>query len=849
MSLLSKAQREALAQCASRGNIIVVADPFFAEALKADTGYARITDIYTWAVEKLNSHFRKPDPLDLFEAYTTALKAVDALPEMNIAEAWETAQRLGRDWEEVLRGTLSSKEADIYWQNLKDHRNVQESFSLFHNGEVPDWLRVLPFPRKKPEHVKAFWQKLDRFLAAYKEYLRKARITFSEAALQELIATSGKWEGVIFLHLYSVYPVVKSLLSVAQSRGAEVWAWNTQPLEEVLPKIWSENSTATRLFDWEKRRRTAYLHTYPTLLEVVEEAATAISRYLKENPSASIAVWCEGETAALMRLFLEQRYSLRAKLSPKSPTLLEKTQVGQILYPYFPAGMQESLSTWPEVSLNTAESEELWALTLYNMVRQNSAPNTAESWRFLLKLLQGEAPMRPSWSPETQIYLGRLTQISSGFYDAVFIIEPSAEPLGKWMRPSFWIASLRQRFSPPHLHHQMGWRLMSLLLWGGREIYLFRRADMQYMTPLEEFLTHTELFGTEEIISTLTRPSTPSQKPSSFPLSPDKPISPSERLTPSHMSQLLTCPRRVYWDRLLGGRPPSESAQIGTLLHSVISKPFLRRNKSHSLRQLLHLLNPRRIYYRLASRRGRFAPSDTSLWRAEYRLLRPLMSETGYPLLKTLIDLTSETPSSSFSRKLRWRHASLFPKYRFKIKAESSVALPEPPLYGRVDLLVEAEKADPNTGEVQKRIFLLDLKSSLRSESQKITEALQSIREGCEQLGSADYMTPEDYRDVVFQLLMYVWMFQQLGKKIDQAALVSLWWRPSNSADEAKESRCPYEIYAPDELALLSVELSRACDKIISYLRNARYPKDFPMTKQRQYCTYCDFALLCDRLS
>lgn len=853
MSLLTAAQKKSFSTYAAQGATFIVADPFFAEALKAYTRYDRITDIYTWGVERLSQ--RKPNPLDLFKAYEAALRAVGIAREANLAEAWEAAQRLGRDWEELLRGVSSLEEGKSYWKNLQAHRSIQATFELFADGEAPEWLKVLPFPRKPPKAVKEFWQQFPQFLAAYTAHLQKARIAFSESALHQLTSLRDQWEGVVFLHLYSVYPVVKKTLSAAIRYGAEVWSWDLLPLERVLPAIWGEKGLATQQFEWDSYSRTARIHTYTTLLEVAEEAARAISQYMNAHPEARIAVWCEGEYAELIRFFLEQNPAISSKLSPKNPTLLEKTQVGQALYPYFSAGVQEVLAEWPPIELSIEAPEERWTFLLYDTVRQNSAPNAAESWRFLFRLLQGEALMTSTWSADTQIYLGRLPQLAGGAYDAVFIIEPSSEPLGKWMRPSFWVASLRQQFSPPHLHHQMEWRLMSLLLWGSRDIYLYRRAGMEYVTPLEEFLNHLSLFKAESDI-TLLPPATPAPPllPSPAPLTPSESISSPEWLSPSRISQLLTCPRRMYWDSQLEKRPPSEAAELGIQLHSLFSRLFAQKASFLSLRRLLHLLGPRRIYYRLASRRGRFAPStppgNPLRWKRKYHLLRPILSYVGYPFLKTLIDLTGEASGSipPFPPILRWRHIPRSLKLRFLLRPELPIRLPEEKLHGQIDLLVKAEGLHSNTGEVWRRTFLLDLKSSTRAKGQKVTEALTAIKEAVKELCNSEYTTPEDYREPVCQLLIYAWMLHRIGQHIDQAALVSLWWRPTDKDEEAR-SRLPYELYNPDEIIHLSAELTRALSKIRAYLGRAKSATDFPMTTQRRYCAHCDFALLCDRLS
>lgn len=833
--LLPAELREALAAIRSQAPEIVVPDPYLAQALQAETGYEKFIDIYTWAVERLQ--LRKPNPLDLLKAYQAALSAIGLTAEGSFAELWEAAQRMGRDQEEVMRGVESMEHAGAFWQALTEHRLIQQTFQLYDKDTPPAWLKALPFPYHSPRHTRTFWEKLPDFIRAYKESLRQQGGTFAEEALHRLRHLPGDWRNVVFLHIYSIYPSVRLLLEIAPARGARIWNWDTEMIRAHLPGIWELHSAPDRRAAFTARAGEVTFHQYLTLLEVVESAAEAIAARILADPDARIAVWCEGENAALLRFLLEVQYGLTAVLSPPTGSIAESTRVGRQLLPHIKSGLQGQLSTWPPVEADSDDPAERWAALLYETVQAHGSPASGESWRFLLKLLQSEAPQSKAvFSPDTRIYIGRLPQLAGGRYDALFMIEPPAEPLGRWMRPSFWVASLRRRFSPPEHHHQMAWRLLSLLLWGSEQIYLFRRSDKAYLTPVEEFLRHTGLFGTAgRFHSPNLSPAPALTLPSPRPV----PLQASftwVKVSPSLLGQLIVCPRRAWWGQVFRERPSSEAALLGQLLHEIIARAFTPP-AFVSLRRIGYRLSRRRLFYRVGLHRRH------KRWRSARRTLRPLLADAGQPVLQTLLHMgTGTTPQSR--RRLHWYHLCAYRDIRCKPRAEQNIQHATMPIHGRVDLLIEVLNAC--TGETRR--VLLDFKPSVYKESSSLPGILTALEEGIAQLEArSTYRTPEKFRDVVFQLIVYVWMLEQMGITVDTAALVALWWRPATSP--GKESRLPYEIYDPREIVQMCDTIEGGLLRLITYLQTARSQEDFPMTEERRHCTYCDFALLCDRLS
>lgn len=843
--LLPPQLQKALAERIADTPEIVVPDPYLAQALKAETGYAGFTDIYTWAVKQL--HLHKPNPLNLLEAYETALSHIGLSIEGSFADLWEAAQRMGRDWEEMLRGVTSIERAEEFWQALAQHRLIQEAFQLYKGESLPPWLKVLPFPYHSSHYTRTFWEQLSSFIGAYREALRQKSLIFAEEALHRLREQEDNWGNIIFLHIYSLYPSITLLLENARKRDAQIWGWEIQPLETHLQGIWRNYPPLDRAADFEERTRRVTFHYHLTLLETIESAVQAISAYQYTHPEARIAVWCEGESATLLRFFLEMQPALSGKLSPPARSIAESTQVGRDLLTLMKAGLNGQLSTWPPVEGDRNDPAEDWAIRLYETIQAHGRPTAEESWRFLLRLLQSEAPLGDiAFSPDTQIYIGRLTQLAGGRYDALFMIEPPAEPLGRWMRPSYWIAALRRQFSPPEDHHRMAWRLLSLLLWGSGEIYLFRRRDEAYLTPVEEFLRHTQLFATSERFSTsiLSSPPTLSLPPTNS-IPPQKEKTAWDRVSASLLGQFIVCPRRAWWGQTLEGRSPSEAALIGQLLHDIIAQAFTAKPASKSpkyipLRRIAYRLSSRRLWYRVGLHRryGR--------WRTAYRAMRPFFADTGQPVLHTLLSLGTATPPQ-VRHKLHWHHLYAHRHIRCKSLVEYTIRHKSIPILGRVDLLIEIKAPNLHTGEIIERRCLLDFKPSVYKEPSKLSDILTALEEAITQLEAGDsYRTPEKFRDVVFQLITYVWMLQQMGVPLDVAALIPLWWRPTTSSEKAPP---PYEAYDPQEIKHINDAFEKMLLRLISLSQNSIEETNIPMTLEKRHCTYCDFALLCDRLS
>ncbi|MCX7606979.1 MAG: hypothetical protein N2170_06940, partial [Bacteroidia bacterium] len=487
--LLPAALLGPLSEACARGYTIVVADPFFAEALKAEMGYAQVQDLFSWASATLG--VSKPDPVDLLLACREALTVIQSYKGDSLAGEWELAQRLGRDWQEVLLHTPSLREASAYWDELASHRQIQGLFSLYQDASL-DWLGVLPLPQRKSDAMRVFWSCLREFLDAYQRALReKRKVLFSEEAIHRLLENPN-WDRVLFLHLYSPYPLINKLLSIAYEKGVEIWGWDVKTLREHLPEVWDPLPPLTGAASWPDRVRPVSISELPSLVEVVEAAAQAVASYVRAQPTARVAVWCEEEIAFLFRHLFE-REGMGAFLSPSVLPLWAGTQVGKVLAEHMGSGLRGELSAWPSVECADSPQEK-WVQRVYEWVCEKAHPGEPASWQFLLAFLQTHTPILSPFSPDTRVYVGRLTQLAGGAYDAVFIIQPSEEPLGRWSRPSFWLFSLRNRFFPRERHHQLSWRLQSLLLWGSREVHIWRQAGEEFRSPLEDFLRHTKLF-------------------------------------------------------------------------------------------------------------------------------------------------------------------------------------------------------------------------------------------------------------------------------------------------------------------------------------------------------------------
>ncbi|MCS7153784.1 MAG: PD-(D/E)XK nuclease family protein [Bacteroidia bacterium] len=849
--LLAPALWEHLKNFIHEGWTIVVADPYLAQALKAHTGYERFSDIYSWAVDQIGR--RKPNPIDLLTAYETALKETGLQVEESFAEMWEAAQRLGRDWEELLRGISSLEEVPAFWKNLAEHRLIDHVFKLFGSGETPAWLAALPFPQRHPTYASQFWQNFQNFIQAYENFLQRNRLIFSEKALHLLAQSNKSWGKVIFLHIYSVYPAIRGVLNQAHKKGAQVWGADLTALRQQLPEIWRETEELTQAFPFEIEKPQVHFHLLPTIVEVLEQTASLIADFIRKQPEAYVGVWCEGENARLLRFLLENRERVEVGIASPPLSLLEQTEVGKQLDSHFLGGIRRGADTWPSVELPEAaqsKPEEVWALQLYELVKKRTPPSK-EAWQFLLKLLLSESPQSQTFSERTQIYIGRLAQLAGGRYDALFIVEPSDEPLGKWMRPSFWVASLRREFSPPADHHKMAWRLMSLLLWASREVHILRRTAPEYNSPLEELLRASPAFGIEiePIVSSNGSPALPSVSGEQA-VHPQTSLELPKKLSPTWLGQLLACPRRAYWSQTIKDTTPNQALLLGQLLHRLLSEALPPSSQTkYSLQRLARKLSRRRLYYRIAAWYRR-----EKLWSPHNHLLRSSLAKAAQPFLRTLLEILT---NASFPPKkiekasyLRWKDLIPYSTCKLTLHPEIPIGTSTPPLSGRMDLLIKMEAAEPSTGELKELTILIDFKSSVQKDSAGIDKVLEAAIQGTNQLreGRRSYITPEGYREAPFQLATYMWMLSQQGQAVDYAVLVSLWWRPSKRT--SADPKPPYEAYAAAEfLGENSEKISSILHSLRDFALQSQSPESFPMTQARQLCKYCDFSLLCDRLS
>lgn len=842
--ILSEALSAALKERLVDQPIIIVPEPYLAEVLRVELGYDSILDIYTWAVESYQR--RKPNPIDLFYAYRAGLRAVGLEGSERFAESWEAAQRLGRDYEELLQNTSSSAQARAFWEALPSHRSVAIAFALHGESKSLEWLTLLPFPYKESRHTRRFWEKFLTFLEGYEEYLTQRRLMFSEMALHKILASSNRWDNVIFLHVYGLYPLIEAIIRAAPSRGAEVWGWDLSTLQASLPEVWNDSLPPLRCFPWEAQSRTVEISQHHTLLEVVEAAAERIAAYHTQHPTHTIAIWCEGEAIPLLRFFLEDRYGLKEKMSPIIPSLLEGTIVGQTLQKYIPLGVAGRLSEWPSIKTFVNTAAENWAAKLYLFARAHLCPKDEESWRLLLSIFQSEAPQTGVFSKRFQVYFGRLSQLAGGRYDALFLIEPPSEPLGRWMRPSFWPPGLRRQFSSPLRHAQRGWRLLSLLLWGSQHLYLGRRSDPSYRSSIEELFRHPSLFPKEKPFmkpSENSLPPQPIQAPS--PIESDIEITPHSSLSPSAIGRLLICPRRYFWDSLLKDRPFSTAALLGQLLHLSLTSALIRYKAGFSLYRLVHSLSPRRLYYRLACLRLGSPPS-ARLWQRSFKPIRPFLAEVGQPFLHTLRDLVESNPDLS-RYPLRWKHFRKYTSLRLKVRVEEPISHPSLPIAGRIDILIEIRDRNSQRESRIDRRALIDLKSSVYKSPPPAAEVIEAAKEGVSQLGNPSYQTPVGYRDAILQIFLYSWILLRRGqlRLQDDVILLSAWWRPPRRA--APINHPPYEIYQAQES--LNHPYESIIQKVLDFLAGARTSTDFPMTEEKYLCRACEFSILCGRLS
>jgi len=812
----------------------------------------KVQDLFTWASEALA--VRKPNPIDLLEAFDKALIArkIKTLKE-SLPLRWRLAQLFAQDWQEVLLSTSSLEEALRYWNLLAEHEDIVNLFSL--QSDPPPWLKLIPLPLKSPHNLKAFWVYFKEFLRAYLGALRKKKLYFSEGALQKLKA-QNRLDGVLFLHVYSAYPLLEEVVKAAPHRID----WDVTPLIKALPEAWTGYTLPreTHPFPAQKPRKV-YLHTSFVLTALIESAAQQIAKWAKEAPEgACAAVWCHPASEPLLRHFLRQEGLPPEQVSPQAPTLWEGTKIGEFLRPYLSEGLEGRLHTWPEpppLPEGEAPAVEKWAHNLYQLVRRGEAHDPLH-WNFLAQLFQERASTTEPFPSSVRVYIGQLTQLTGGCYDALFLVDPPIEPLGSWARPSFWIASLRKQFYSPAQHNRLAWRLQSVLLWASQEIWIFRLADPTRIPPIEELLVHREPLGLEtEFAVESPSPSVKVSVPVPRPIEEAPQNPPEVSLSPSRVSSLFRCPRRFYWESTLSKEgPPQEALTMGRLMHELVRYLIAGKASSHgpveiTLGKLAYRASRRRLFYRAAQW---LKPEERRLLRRthSYRLLMPILAEMGQPLLQALVELLQPGLSQQLPRGLTWRWRHLRPlathRYRFYVEwplPPSPCLLRSPNLTGRIDLLVEDYSSSPQR-------FLLDFKQRLPRETQP-TKALQGLIEALQALQDRKpFPPPPHYEEALFQVMSYAWYLNQVDQPVTKIGLVSLWWRPTQKRSPTPKN--PYEglllsfSLEPYEKNLLQC-LWNALSSFFS-LNRCTNPADFPQTPDKETCRYCDFALLCDRL-
>lgn len=862
--MLSPSLRSYLSEAESESLTFIVPDPYWVRVLRGQFPEKRFQDIFTWAAEKTKSF--KPDPLELLDAVEYVQQHMGFHFEGSLAERWSFAHRFARDWEEVLLGTLSVEEALRYWDNLSQHRAIQRLFGLQGEGEALEWLAYLPLPRQSRTVLEAFWGNLTSFVRTYQAFLQEKNKFFAEASLQKLLGETKVWEDVVFIHLYSTYPLMERVIAHALSCGARAWSWNVTSLQETLAEIW-EGFPSGEEGPLGSTKRPVSLIECPTLVEVVEKAAQDIATYLIKHPSAVIAVWCEREVEPLLRHFWEKEASLCEVVAPPVPTLWEATEVGATLQKFLVAGLAGRCTQWPEAPQGSTSAADRWAERLYRRIQEGASPADPEAWRFLFELFQAEVPEAPVIPASVRAYVGRLSQLAGGAYDALFVIAPSVEPLGSWSRPTLWLTSLRRQFFPREKHYQLLWRLQSILLWGSKEVLLYRQSGEAYQTPLEEFIRYGKVLGLESFF----------QEPASLahrgearvtfsPFSPDTPLPAITKWSPTQVAQFFICPRRFYWRQLLTDLPLSEPAQMGILMHELVESRFRNRKQSTSparlsLRRLAYRFSPRRLKRQMCFllRRGSSSKALADLTKDKsLRVLWPFVVEVGQPVLRVLAHLSLPADRgevlSKASFPLRWHHFRSFAKPIITCWVESTITSSLPTrhlIHGRVDLLVQveqevSEQAGPSP------MYLIDFKQAVPSRPAFPERLLFSMTQSLAELQASLFSPPKDYQEVVFQLLTYLWMLHRERYPVEAGYIVSLWWRPAQKkksySDSGQEKSKPFVTYSASDVSTEFEVLENLWTMICTHPSMGKGSEAFPQTSDKRSCTYCDFALLCDRL-
>jgi len=873
---LKQALKSRLETLSSHGKkpILVVPTPYMARALAGQLGSGYLVqDLFTWA-GKSSPDRREPNPLELFQIFREALAksrkasrdekekgaapAEDPRDEKDVALAkdalpyqWQLAQIWAKDWEEVLLGTSSLEEALQYWNNLSEHQQIEKLFSLF--NDPPTWLELIPIPARSLENMQEFWNKFGFFQNSYLSLFSEKRLRFNEEALQELVA-ERKLNGALFLHLYSAYPLLEKLAREAPHRVG----WKVDSLRKALPEVWGDFPSPSEAWDFPVQKpRKVELHTGSTLTLVLREAARHIATWLRSAPSeACAAIWCQPESEPLLRHFLQKEGVPSEALSPQAPTLWESTDIGRFLRPYLLRGLEGRLDAWPAPPALPTDPlpAEAWAHKLYDIARELEARSPLH-WRFLHSLFQERIAVSEPFPPSVRLYVGQLTQLAGGHYDVLFLVDPPVEPLGPWARPSFWLASLRKRFYSPTQHNRLAWRLQSVLLWASQEVRIFRLADPTRIPPIEELLTYHQALGLQEEFAFDPTKSTSvavAFMPEPRPIEDPPPHSHLRAsLSPSRVSALFRCPRRFYWQSVLPQEgPPQEALLIGRLMHELVRRTAAGKTASSgpikaTLANLAYRGSRRRLFYRAARL---LSPEERRLLRRthSYRLLMPILAEASQPLLQALIRLLlpetyqpPQTPSA-----LRWRHFKVEPlhTHRYHFYVEWPIPPSSPlPLDGRVDLLVE----DPSAPQ---RV-LLDFKQRLPRETDPV-KTFQGLEEVLQALQTpSPFKPPSHYDEALFQVLSYAWYLNQVGKPVDKAVLVSLWWRPRRKASPLPQNGDTQPMVEVQLDASLQAKIEELWTGISSlFSKKGMKPADFPQTPDKEICRYCAFALLCDRL-
>ena len=849
---------------------ILVLDDYQAKYLELQLPDYKVDGLYSYLSQRWN--FSIASGTDIYEAFQKALqKVLPNPPPLPFLEGWSYAQHLAEDIREILLslsplGEMQDllKPLRSAWQEVANEKALQETFALKGEDDDLPWLQVLPLPRTYPGPVmRTLQQELPQIAENFLNYLweKKRKVLGEELFMQKPLR-----EKVVLWNIFSPEKRIQEWIQYQVHQGhAQVWGWDIHPLQECLGKpLWPlQNASPStqmlylpRTFSPCQARKAELKNSYRTITELLEEASKEVVDAYKQGKV--VGVWIgDAKVKAIFEHILRDRGFTGPALT--HPTLLD-TQIGTFLREAYRAGKVPSVDRIPLPE--TEEPAEREAFRLYSLFYQGAEGRNLMGLLHFLRFL-GRQPMPLPWpSPSANLLSGTLAQLSGLTYEKLFVLLPSADPLGPWFRPSFLPAPIRARYYPPTYRSYTAWRLLTLLLYGAQETYIYQLAGQENQSPLEEFLTYVPrkypcLKEIWAISVNPTPPKVPSYTgPSPEPLLPlpaSGVMQPPQAISPTDLYSFLQCPRQYYLAKVarLPEDRPSVQALLGTWLHeglraALVGFPFPPkgpyRRPQHlfldSLSILKKLWAPRRLYrilrrayYRVQRHNAPILPPLSQ--NPEARFYLRLWADSGRIFYKHIRD---HYPKASTS-------PPQFPLILYpEVWLNGSIApLHEPTLRGRLDLLITSPNHTPflaidyKTGPLPKDI------AELASFADLWQKTLQSI--------TTTNLPPQKIPNRIdFQAFTYVMNFPSPFALIVANAI-----SPSNYAVYQLSEWEQTEVRRLWQASFRLLE-SRWKDliKVLAHssepARQAEIATLFPMTTNEQSCKYCPYKLLCQRL-